>query len=95
MTKDEQALVVSLRSYNPGVYDPATQTYWPRLGSPCAKAADLIERQAAEIAASTTNERAMIVEWLREFGNHGNDGADNCLRCRLAEAIQRGDHIKA
>lgn len=36
------------------------------------------------------DERAKIVAWLREFGNH--PPAPNCERCNAADAIERGEH---
>lgn len=64
------------------------EIFLPLLG----QAADRIEAQAAEIRslrAQVAQERAGIVGWLEEKGNHGTGGAEACTRCQIARAIER------
>lgn len=47
------------------------------------------------IADPASTERAAIVNWLREAGNHDFDQFGVCRRCDAADAIERGEHIAA
>lgn len=38
-------------------------------------------------------DRASIVEWLREHGNHDFDQHGICRRRDAADAIERGEHL--
>ena len=41
------------------------------------------------LSAARAKERAQIVGWLREFGNHPQ--RPDCVRCDIADAIERGE----
>ena len=44
------------------------------------------------MTAANDNERAAIVAWLREYGNH-TMGTKSCIRCQIADDIERGEHL--
>lgn len=52
-------------------------------------AAYIVFALADELRAG--GERAQIVAWLREYGNHGL--SPNCERCNIAAAIEAGAHL--
>ena len=52
-----------------------------------------VQAFAAHREAAIKAERRAIAGYLREFGNHGTDGYENCERCQTAEAILQGHHL--